>query len=175
MPNNTTAEQMRNEFYAKFVGSDRDRETNDYDDWLEASPEEVFDYLLDKLASLESTIREDEREKIEASILGELSRSELQATVESMTIAVGHTHSAINGVKNNHNAVLVIAHKSQQQSIDLPREKTITLEEIKNHKLRGTNKALVVDNYALFEMSRDILHRVKHTFKILSQGKETNE
>lgn len=138
-------------------------------DLIKAMVEELLPIFSKLEQSAFERGREAERKEIKSMLIGEFNRSELQAVVESQARAVGHTYSAINGVKNNNNnALLVIANNYQRQDVDLPKEKTITLEEIKRGFLRGRNlKAMVMDNYALFEVARDMRARIEYVFKIL--------
>lgn len=125
------------------------------------------DKFTQTLKDYGDAVRAEALEEAENAILGEISRCELQAVVESMARSVGHTHSAIHGVKDN-NALLVIAHNEHRRSLDLQKEKTVTLEEIKRGSLRGRKPlAMVLDNFALSEGVRDIVFRVQHAIKSL--------
>lgn len=124
----------------------------------------IKQFLADELATAERTAREE----LKTAIFGELKRSELEAVVSSMARAVGHTHAAIHGVKNTHNALLVLGEKHQEKSVDLSKDKTISLEDIKFGRLRGTRKAIVLDNFAVFNLWRDIMGRMEHVFEALA-------
>lgn len=160
-----TLQNWREEFKDKFTMSGTNGpETTHYlfrvnpDNSLSiALPENVQDFI----STLLLIQQEETKKEIEESVFGELNRSELNATVSSMGRAMGHTYSAVNGVKNSHNAVLVIAHNQQRSYIQLPKEQMVTLEDIKKGKLQGTGRAMVIDNYALFEMERDLRERIR--------------
>lgn len=61
----------------------------------------------------------------------------------------GHTYSALNGVLNNDNAILIVHDHRFAKSLGLPKNKYLTIYDIPEG-LVGKRKAIVIDNHALF-------------------------
>jgi len=74
--------------------------------------------------------------------------------------AVGHTWAEINGVKNSPKAVLIVANRQHNLSIDLPKEQIISIYDMEE-KLAGKRCPIVVDHNALSTLVSECVYIYK--------------
>ena len=74
------------------------------------------------------------------------------------TVAVGHTYTEVNGVKNNPKSLLVVVNK--KQDVGLPQKQIITIDEIPD-RLMGRRCPIVIDHFAL----KLLVHSMRQEFE----------
>lgn len=84
---------------------------------------------------------------------------------------VGHTYSLVNGVKNSDTIVLVRHRQNEKEINQMAGKKVncISLEQVP-YQLRGYNKPLAIDNFALSELlgfTFDIIHEYQEETNLL--------
>jgi len=99
----------------------------------------------------------------------------------------GHTTAMLNGAKSNKNIMVIVADNQQKKNIDLPNKQMIVINEL--DRLKGTQKPLLIDHYALqiifyhmlkllqrsekFEaMWEEMLHRVNQIHPLHLNGED---
>ncbi len=70
---------------------------------------------------------------------------------------VGHTNLVLNGVKNTQNSLLVVASEQDKRLFDRQPVNTVSLSEFEQGRMRGMDKAIVLDNHALTVLLGDLL------------------